>query len=217
MSTTADLQRSVGTPTVSRPISPPRRRNAAATARELLEAARRRFARDGFDRTSIRDIAADVGVDQSLVIRYFGSKERLYTTACSPEPKTYGVFSGPRDELAARLLDWVISIEGAEGEGQFVGLLGSSPEAATTRLLRQRLDHFTKQLTASLDQPDAELRADLVAAWLLGIVVMRRIVRKTPLQEATPGQLAPYVLPAIDEICRRKKATQQAPQQIDKT
>jgi AcrR family transcriptional regulator len=217
MSTAADLLRPASTPGVPRRPSLPRRRNAAATARELLEAARRRFARDGFDRTSIRDIAADVGVDQALVIRYFGSKERLYTSACSPEPKTYGVFSGPKDELAERLLDWVISIEGAEGEGQFVGLLGSSPDAATTRLLRQRLEHFTRQLTASIDQPDAELRADLVAAWLLGIGVMRRIVRKAPLQDATPGQLAPYFLPAIDAICRPKKATQQGPQQIDKT
>ena len=77
MSTTADLRRHATRPRVSQP----RRRNAAATTRELLEAAQLRFARDGFDRTSIRDIAADVGVDQSLVIRYFGSKERLFAAA----------------------------------------------------------------------------------------------------------------------------------------
>src|ERR1700682_3334674 len=146
MSTTADLRRPTPGAGVSRQVSQPRRRNAAATARELLEAPRVRFARDGFDRTSIRDIAADVGVDQALVIRYFGSKERLFSAASSPEPKTYGIFEGPPDELADRLLDWVISIEGAGGESQFVTLLRSSSDEAAIELLRERLASFTKQL-----------------------------------------------------------------------
>lgn len=208
MSTTADLRRPTPRAGVSRQVSQPRRRNAAATARELLEAARVRFARDGFDRTSIRDIAADVGVDQALVIRYFGSKERLFSAASSPEPKTYGIFAGPPDELAERLLDWVISIEGAGGESQFVTLLRSSSDEAAIDLLRGRMASFTKQLAAGIDAADAELRADLIASWLLGIAVMRRIVRKPPLQDATPGQLAPYFLPAIDAVCRMQKGAQ---------
>src|SRR5438132_5551627 len=142
MSTTADLRRHAPRPRVSLP----RRRNAGATTRELLEAAQLRFARDGFDRTSIRDIAADVGVDQSLVIRYFGSKERLFAAACPSEPKTYGIFAGPKDELADRLLDWVISIEAAGGESQFVTLLRSASDEAATGLLRERMVSLTKLL-----------------------------------------------------------------------
>jgi AcrR family transcriptional regulator len=199
MSTTADLRRHATKPGVSLA----RRRNAAATARELLEAARARFARNGFDRTSIRDIAADVGVDQSLVIRYFGSKERLFSAASSAEPKTYGIFAGPADELADRLLDWVISIEGAAaGESQFVTLLRSASDEAAIELLRGRMASFTKQLAVGVDEADAELRADLIASWLLGIAVMRRIVKRPPLQGATAEQLAPYFVPAIDHIRR---------------
>jgi AcrR family transcriptional regulator len=202
MSTTTDLRRHAtksggpGTP------SQPRRRNAAATARELLEAARLRFARAGFARTSIRDIAADVGVDQALVTRYFGSKERLFAAACSAEPKTYGIFAGPKDELADRLLDWVISIEGADGETQFLTLLQSSSDDAALELLRERMARFTRQLAAGIDASDAELRADLIASWLLGIAVMRRIVSRPPLQDTTARQLAAYFGPAIDHLRR---------------
>ncbi|HEX4727975.1 MAG TPA: helix-turn-helix domain-containing protein, partial [Jatrophihabitans sp.] len=43
----------------------------------LIEAARSRFASDGFDRASLRAIAADAGVDASLVRHYFGDKNGL--------------------------------------------------------------------------------------------------------------------------------------------
>ena len=46
-----------------------RRRDAAATRAALLAAACQRFIRDGYDHTSVRDIAADVGVNQALVFR----------------------------------------------------------------------------------------------------------------------------------------------------
>ena len=44
----------------------------------LLEAARARFASDGFDRASLRAIAADAGVSPGLVIHHFGSKDGLW-------------------------------------------------------------------------------------------------------------------------------------------
>jgi AcrR family transcriptional regulator len=163
----------------------------------LLEAARARFARYGFERTSLRDIAADAGVDQALVIRYFGSKEKLFAAACSPEPKTYGVFSGPREELAERLLDWVVSIEGGDGEGQFVNLLQSSSDQAATRLLQQRLDKFTNRLASEIDAPNAQVRAELITAWLLGIAAMSRIARRPALIGRTARDLGPYLLPAM--------------------
>jgi hypothetical protein len=57
---------------------------------------------------------------------------------------------------------------------------------------------FTKQLAVGVDEADAELRADLIASWLLGIAVMRRIVGRPPLKDATAEQLARYFVPAID-------------------
>ena len=58
-----------------------RPRNASQTRADILSAARSRFATEGFERTTLRAVAADVGVDAALVIRYFGSKQELFAAA----------------------------------------------------------------------------------------------------------------------------------------
>src|SRR6266516_1776718 len=57
-----------------------RSRNAAETRAALLAAARVRFARDGYEATNLRVIAADVGVNVALISRSIGSKEGLFKT-----------------------------------------------------------------------------------------------------------------------------------------
>ncbi len=48
-------------------------------SRAAIEAAARRlFAEQGYERTVIRDIAAAADIDPAMVMRYFGSKERLF-------------------------------------------------------------------------------------------------------------------------------------------
>jgi AcrR family transcriptional regulator len=59
----------------------PRRRDSQATAAAILEAAKSQFARAGYDRASLRDIAAEAGADVALIKRYFGGKEALFTEA----------------------------------------------------------------------------------------------------------------------------------------
>ncbi len=49
----------------------------ATAAVRIREAAIVRFGRQGFERTSVRQIAADAGVSPALVIHHFGSKEGL--------------------------------------------------------------------------------------------------------------------------------------------
>ena len=62
-------------------MAPPRTRNAQETTADILAAARSRFGTDGYERTTLRAVAADVGVDPALVIRYFGSKQDLFAAA----------------------------------------------------------------------------------------------------------------------------------------
>ena len=62
-------------------MSPSRPRNAQATRDAILAAARTLFTQHGFEGVGLREIAAQVGVNASLVNRYFGSKEALFTAA----------------------------------------------------------------------------------------------------------------------------------------
>jgi AcrR family transcriptional regulator len=54
--------------------TPPRRER---TRTALRDAALTRFIRDGFDATSIADIAADVGVTTRTFYRYFATKDEV--------------------------------------------------------------------------------------------------------------------------------------------
>ena len=50
---------------------------------EILEAAIKIFVQKGYDKTSISDIADEIGISQGLCYRYFASKEEIYDEAIS--------------------------------------------------------------------------------------------------------------------------------------
>ena len=54
------------------------RRTSQDTKAAILAAARERFGTAGFQAATIRAIAADAGIDPSMVMRYFGSKDQLF-------------------------------------------------------------------------------------------------------------------------------------------
>jgi AcrR family transcriptional regulator len=51
-----------------------------ATRERILEVAQRLFQNNGFDETTIRDIAAEVGMATGTLFNYFASKEEVATT-----------------------------------------------------------------------------------------------------------------------------------------
>src|SRR6266568_1912295 len=79
-----------GAPTSGQSVAGRRRRDAVATRRALLESARGRFTRLGYDRTTLRDVAADAGVNIALIKRYFDSKEGLFKAALASAPRFPG-------------------------------------------------------------------------------------------------------------------------------
>jgi len=54
-----------------------RERTRAAMREEVSEVAFRLFARQGFDKTTVEQIAAEAGLSRTTFFRYFGSKEEL--------------------------------------------------------------------------------------------------------------------------------------------
>ncbi|MFD0331445.1 TetR family transcriptional regulator [Streptacidiphilus monticola] len=84
------------------------------TRERILGAARSLFAEQGFDRTSLRGVAAAAGVDVALVSHYFGSKQRLFAEAAAlpvdPAEVVPRVLAGPREEIGRRLIEQVLDI-----------------------------------------------------------------------------------------------------------
>ena len=78
----------------------PRRRSAPA----ILAAARQRFGTDGYERTTLRAIAGDVGIDAAMVNRHFGTKEALFAEAAGVDLHLPDLTGIGADDLTEELL-----------------------------------------------------------------------------------------------------------------
>ncbi|MFG2957278.1 TetR/AcrR family transcriptional regulator [Streptomyces sp. NPDC048291] len=173
-----------------------RRRDAAATRQALLLAARTRFTQLGYDRTTLRDVAADAGVNLALIKRYFGSKEGLFKAALASTPRFLGgdgEFPRDRAALAEALSRQLAAGAWAEfGEHPVLMLLRDSGDEQVAELRRRALAEFGRQVleaSGASSAPDAELRAELLVALGVGVAVVRSAVGLRPLADATPDDL----------------------------
>ncbi|MFE3544467.1 TetR family transcriptional regulator [Nocardia sp. NPDC059177] len=159
----------------------PRRRDRAATRAALLDAARIRFAAQGFDGTGLREIAAQVGVDPALIARYFGSKRQLYAEAMHVEIPV-GVAADPHRpvvSIADALLHDVVYQDWSAFGGEhplLVMLRSAGHEAVRDQLRIQLCDGYLAEITDRLDGPDPALRAELIGALLIGMGVLRSVI-----------------------------------------
>ncbi len=172
-------------------MTPTRRRDKAATRAALLDAARLRFARQGYDGTGVRDIAADAGVDPALVFRYFGSKKELYAQAVRPEvPQgAHDRAGGSAADLADTLLQEVVFADwdAYGGEHPLLVMLRSSSRTDVREQLRSQVcDGYLSRFAERLPDDSPELRAEMLGALLLGLGVMRSVVGSPALNSAAP-------------------------------
>jgi AcrR family transcriptional regulator len=181
---------------------PARRRSASATRTALRAAAAFRFGKYGYEGTSVRDIAGDVGVDAALVYRYFGSKEALFNDVSGAGK----IFEPLLDEPVETIPDWFCALlMGPPSEGDFphpvLSVLRSSDrDEAVARLRADFTDVFSHRLAARLDGPDADLRAELLAAWMLGTSLMRTEIRPPALASAPDATLERYLRAGIEVL-----------------
>lgn len=78
-------------------------RRSDRTRAAILTAARERFAADGYERATIRAIAADAAIDPAMVMRYFGNKEKLFAAAAEFDLRLPDLSGLPTDEVGAAL------------------------------------------------------------------------------------------------------------------
>jgi AcrR family transcriptional regulator len=175
-----------------------RPRNASQTRADILSAARRRFATEGFERTTLRAIAADVGVDAALVIRYFGCKQDLFATAADfaiELPDLSGVEPG---EIANILLPRFFAVWEDE---TFLALLRA---AMTSQLAADALKRvFAEQvapvlITATPDHPVE--RIGLMGAFVIGLATTRYVLKNPPIANLSRKELSRWAAPVIDRL-----------------
>jgi len=172
------------------------RRSSAVTKSVILAAARQRFAESGFERATIRAIAADANIDPSMVMRYFGNKDQLFAAAADFDLQIPDLSDVDRDQLGERLVAHFMNRW--EGDEALVLLLRSSttnPEAA------QRMrEIFAGQLLPEVTKlnPDSPARrAGLVATQVLGMALCRYVLQVPPVVGMSRDELIAWLGPTV--------------------
>jgi AcrR family transcriptional regulator len=179
------------------------------TRQAVLEAARARFAAEGYTAATIRKIAADAGVDAALVIQFFRSKDELFAAVMSIPPAVLarmdGAWEGPEDTLGERVARAYLGVwEGAAGESQpLLAMLRSAiaHEAAADQLrgfLESRLVTATGYRLPG--DHGALLRVSLASSMLVGVIVARHVIKVPAIAGEDLDTIVTHLAPALQSL-----------------
>jgi AcrR family transcriptional regulator len=168
-----------------------RRRSEA----RILDAAAAVFVDAGYERATIRAVASAAGVDAGLVMHYFGSKQELYRRVIDggPVPEVSGTPEQAAEQILATLADRL-----ASGSTASLALLRSmltNPEAAS--IASVGMARYQAQIAQAIPADDANLRAALISAIFLGVVVSRHLIKADELASADPAKVISLLQPCL--------------------
>ena len=158
-----------------------RKARSADTKDRILQAARRLFCDEGFERTTIRAVASEANIDPSMVMRYFESKDGLFdaVSACSVDLRLPDITAMPRDEVGERLVrHFLTRWADVRDDGVLVLLrTASSNEAARENMLQVFRDQVLPMVARIVADPrEAAVRAEMMGSQLLGLAFCRFVL-----------------------------------------
>jgi AcrR family transcriptional regulator len=183
----------------------PRPRDAEGTKSAILRAARERFATDGYERATIRAIAADAEIDPALVIRYFGNKEKLFAAAADFDLRLPDWTGLRREQVGAALVEHFL--DRWEEDDTFMALLrAAATNDAAAKKVRAVLTGQVAPVVAALsrDPSKAPLRAALVASQVLGMALGRYVLRLPPLVAMSRTEIVAWLGPTLQRYITEK-------------
>jgi AcrR family transcriptional regulator len=188
--------------TAPRPVG--RRPGTSQTRQLILDTARQHFAELGYDRTTLRGIAAAAEVDVALVSHFFSGKQRLFAEAAAlpydPAVVLARLLTGPREQIGRRLAEQVLDLlEDPASRRQMIALIrAAASEEEAAEQIRKRINReLLVPLATGLGSPDAPLRAALTGSQVVGLVMTRHIVGIEPLARTGREQLVAAIAPTL--------------------
>jgi AcrR family transcriptional regulator len=190
--------------------SGPRRRDAAGTRQLLLDAARRRFAGDGYTATTVRDIADEAGVNVALINRYFTSKEGLFGACLVGAVDDLGraVTEDVRhDQVPHAIASQLAGPYTGKHPNQLLLLLRSSGDERAEQIRLDVMRSFAERLASAAGwrpgSPDSDrlmLNAQVALAAAFGIALLRSSTALEPLASAGQQDLVAPLQALIDAL-----------------
>lgn len=175
-------------------------RRSDVTRAAILEAARHRFAADGFQKATIRAIAADADIDPSMVMRYYGNKDGLFAAAVDVDLGLADIADIEPGRLGETLMRHAVTVwERSPTSEILLTLMRSS--ITDDRAIAKFQEIFARQVMPAVlsvgDPDDAPRRAGLLATQVLGVAFTRYVLKLPPVVAMTADQLVAEIGPTI--------------------
>ena len=173
-------------------------RRSDATRTAILDAARERFAADGYERATIRAIARDAHIDPSMVMRYYGSKEGLFAAAVALDLRLPDLTRMPGEEVGRALVAHFLDVWEENEELTAVLRVGATNQAGAERMqgiFRDQLLPVARQVCPDPEQ--VPTRAALCASQLLGLALTRYVLRLPPAVALPREELVAWLGPTV--------------------
>lgn len=182
----------------------PRADTVVDAKKRITRAAAAEFADRGYEAASLRSIARRAGVDPALVHHYFDDKAELFTTTIGapirPDRLLSVILAGPHEQIGEGLVRYLLgSLSEPAAQTRIVALLrtaiGHNPASALLKefLIREVM----LRLASATTDEYAELRANLAASQVAGLLMLRYVLRVEPIASAPIDELAARVGPVI--------------------
>lgn len=183
-----------------------RRPGPSSSKKAILKAAQQLFAQKGYDGASVRAIAALAKVDPAMINHHFGSKEKLFATTIEVplDPKSHieeTLTTGSHEDLPQRLLTRFLSLwdspHGTAAAAMLRTAMRHEWSAALLRefIIRRAMGPIAKAL--KFPKHEADWRISLVASQLLGLVLVRYILKIEPMASASHEDIIAAIAPNI--------------------
>ncbi|PEG35589.1 TetR family transcriptional regulator [Mycolicibacterium agri] len=181
-----------------------RRQGEPVSRDAVLRAAKKRFAMEGFEKTTLRAIADDAHVDPSMVLYLFGSKAELFRESLrliiDTDVLVAALLEGDGD-IGTRMARTYLGIwENPDTGNTMVAMLQSAtsnPDAHEA--FRGFIQNYvlTALTTALGGGEDAPLRAMLAATNLVGTAILRYVMKVPPLATLPVENVVRLIAPTI--------------------
>jgi AcrR family transcriptional regulator len=179
-----------------------KRERAERTRAAILRAARERFAAEGYERTTIRAVAAAARIDPSMVMRYYGSKQGLFAAAAEFDLALPDLSRVPAERLGETAVDHFLTRWEGDDDGDALRVLIASAATSPEAAIRMQ-EIFRAQLAPVVaaagphDERAAATRAGLVATQMLGLAMCRYVLRLPPVVALDRAAVVAWLGPVV--------------------
>jgi AcrR family transcriptional regulator len=170
------------------------------TEARILAEARKTFAEMGYERTTIRAVAAAAHVDPGLVMHYFGSKETLFARVVEAPEEEKRAAPASLDEVVERTLADLVSTVEHEQDNTLAMLRSMLTQPEVAKIVRAEVAGKCAPLADLMTGEDAELRANLIGLTLMSVVIGRHLLQLDGLQDVPADAFGRVLRPGIEAL-----------------